>query len=440
MFRHRVGSGLILPGALALAPLYARAAAQEVPFPPVLPSPKITGLLASIAHDRPAAVAQFWTDLKRDHTPIIEAYPPDSGYILVTFVFRDTVHAHSVLVSNGVAGWVEYFMRLEPIPETNIWYKTVVLPSDVNIGYQFRVDDLEIPLWAAPAGRFAKWHGDDLDPDVDSTTRVRGARSKFHGPRADPQPYVTRRAGTPRGRLDSMMIDSKILEQQRKVWFYAPPVSDAGAGSAALPLLVMFDGRAYTADAWVPTPTILDNLLAAKKIRPVAALFIDNGGNRMQELGCDSTFTAFVVDEVLPIIRRRYHVTADPRLTAIGGSSQGGLGAACAGLRYSKTFGNVISQSGSYWWAPPGEESEWPARAFASRPKLPVRFYVEVGTFEVDRIANDAPGQVDTNRHIRDVLRAKGYDVTYNEFPGAHEYYNWRGTLSAAIAHFFPPL
>lgn len=34
------------------------------------------------------------------------------------------------------------------------------------------------------------------------------------------------------------------------------------------------------------------------------------------------------------------------------------------------------------------------------------------------------------NRHLRDVLLAKGYEVHYQEFAGWHTYLNWRGTLA----------
>ena len=71
-------------------------------------------------------------------------------------------------------------------------------------------------------------------------------------------------------------------------------------------------------------------------------------------------------------------------------------------------------------------------------PKLPVRFYMEVGVYETDRSPNQGPGQVWPNRHFRDVLRAKGYDVDYREFAGAHEYLNWRGTISDALAALLP--
>jgi enterochelin esterase family protein len=412
----------------------------SIHLPAAIPSPFMTAAVARVRAGGASAVTDFWTDVAKRTTPIIERFPPDTSFILVTFIYRDTVHARTIQVSGGAAGWDEWSTRLAPIAGTDIWYKTVVLPRAVRVGYQFRVNDDQGPPWYKDpnfGARFATWHGDELNPNVDSTTRVRGARSKLIGPGADPQLYTRRRADVPHGTLDSLSIDSKILGQRRRAWIYMPP--SAAERTTPVSLLVLFDGGAYTSERHVPTPTILDNMLAARKVAPVAALFIDNGAARMTELGCDSVFVSFVVDEVLPVVHLRYSVTNDPARTAIGGSSQGGLAAMCAAFRFPRVFGNVISQSASYWWAPAHEEAEWPARAIAAHPKLPLRFYLDVGLFETDRSQDDGPGQVSTNRHFRDVLRAKGYDVFYQEFPGAHEYFNWRGTISTALERFFPP-
>jgi enterochelin esterase-like enzyme len=40
---------------------------------------------------------------------------------------------------------------------------------------------------------------------------------------------------------------------------------------------------------------------------------------------------------------------------------------------------------------------------------------------------------LETSRHMRDVLLAKGYEVHYQQFVGGHDYLSWRGTLADGL-------
>jgi|SRR5687768_2515014 len=121
-------------------------------------------------------------------------------------------------------------------------------------------------------------------------------------------------------------------------------------------------------------PTTLNNLIASSRIPGTVAVFVSNiAGRRVQDLPPESNFATFIATELVPWIRARYNVTVNPARAIIGGYSLGGLTAAYAGLRYSDVFGNVLSQSGSFWWAPDGTdatvEHNWMAKEFATRPK-----------------------------------------------------------------------
>jgi len=74
----------------------------------------------------------------------------------------------------------------------------------------------------------------------------------------------------------------------------------------------------------------------------------------------------------------------------------------------------------------------WVAKQFIRSPKLPLRLYMEAGTFEVD-LRGSGGNILETSRNLRDVLQAKGYDVQYREFVGDHDYMNWRDTLGDGL-------
>ncbi len=105
----------------------------------------------------------------------------------------------------------------------------------------------------------------------------------------------------------------------------------------------------------------------------------------------------------------------------------------------------MLSQSGSYWWQPNvrqdlesgelGDAPGWgwlPSRT-VGEPTVPVCFWMEVGTLENQSSRSGVPDMVSVNRHMRDVLRAKGYQVTYREFAGGHDHVWWRSGLADGL-------
>jgi enterochelin esterase-like enzyme len=154
---------------------------------------------------------------------------------------------------------------------------------------------------------------------------------------------------------------------------------------------------------------------------------------RDRELLGNQDFADAVRMEVIPWVRKQYHVSTDPAQNVIGGLSAGGLAAAYIGLRHSDTFGKVLVQSGAFWWAPTrDQEPNWLARQYLSSPRKRLKFFMEAGLFEND--IRGGGGQIlEMSRHLRDVLLAKGYGVTYQEFPGGHDYLSWRESLADGL-------
>jgi enterochelin esterase family protein len=181
---------------------------------------------------------------------------------------------------------------------------------------------------------------------------------------------------------------------------------------------------------WIPK--ILDVLIAQGRIPPVIALMTDESvpSVRRNELPCNPQFADFLANELVPWTRRNYYATTQPERTVVAGSSFGGLASVFAGLKYPEVFGNVISLSGSFWWKPDGDkESEWLTKLVHATPKLPLRFYLEVGLMESYSM------QIETNRRMRDALAAKGYPVGYSEYDGGHSFLNWSGGLANGLEY-----
>jgi enterochelin esterase family protein len=256
-------------------------------------------------------------------------------------------------------------------------------------------------------------------------------------PDAPPQPWVAQRRAVPAGRVEKHQFKSAALKNEREIAIYLPPQYSPRA--EPYPLLVLSDEETYL--SLVPTPTILDNLISEARIPPLIALLVGNApGARDRELPCNPEFSRALVTELLPWAHGLYNFTTDPRHTVVSGSSFGGLAAACAGLWHPETFGNVLAQSGAFHWTPPpgsdtadsSSEPNWVARQFISSHKKALRFYLNAGSAEFN-----ATGGADSilfcTRALRDVLRAKGYEVHFQEFAGGHDTLNWRGTLADGL-------
>ena len=63
-------------------------------------------------------------------------------------------------------------------------------------------------------------------------------------------------------------------------------------------------------------------------------------------------FQRFVGAELVPWIRERYRIGKNAKLNVVAGSSFGGLAAAYTAFVHPDIFGNVLSQSRSFWWSP----------------------------------------------------------------------------------------
>lgn len=234
-----------------------------------------------------------------------------------------------------------------------------------------------------------------------------------------------------KGKVDALEVTDNQYARKRKVWVYLPAGYNASSASA-YPLIISFDGQDYIND--IPSPTILDNLIAAKKIAPTVQVFVDNSEDRLGDLANHEKFADFLAKDLVPWVRKSYHVTTSADETIVMGYSAGGLGASYVAYRYPSLFGKVLSQSGAYWRGNEGSSGpEWLTSQYESSPKLSIKFYIVVGGAETMKNAS-GKSMIETNRHLRDVLLTKGYEVGYLEAPGGgHMPESWRTQVADGL-------
>lgn len=440
---------------------------REAQTPPAdMPeSPRLQALLQAGGD-----TAAFWRDIQREGAPLVESagVVPALGQHerLVTFLWRGTglsrrgtadggAKHHAGMPSPASAADQPATTRsvrlfgspsadhdaLQPLAGTDVWYRSYRLPDSTRLAYRLAPD---VPELDAPAAvrRRAILATAQRDPFNSKSVPAKpldmsDGDSLLELPAAPVAQWNTPQPGVPTGSLETRRLTSQALGNSRTIHLYRPAGWQATATATDNALLVLFDGESYIED--VPTPTILDNLIAAGRLPPTAAIFITNPSNRTRsrELPPNDNLARFLAEELMPWARTQgIHAAASH--TVIAGASYGGLAATWAGFTHPQLFGNVYSQSGSFWWAPDSDTddsysrpAEWLTQRFANSPRLPLRVHLEAGLFELGY--NGQSGIRDTTRHLRDVLMAKGYSVSHREYAATHGFEHWRTSFADGL-------
>jgi enterochelin esterase family protein len=398
-------------------------------------SPRLQALQVALQHGEPRALGAFWERVLIEQSPLCEDAPDHPDDALYTFLWR----APDARIERGpslIRTWPApsgASDKFEHLANSDVWYLSEELPRVARFFY-----GIGLPRDAEGKPLAGLDYDGPIDPLRHQVLTQASDRPYpfVEGPAAPRSPYLEMRPGVPRGAITTLKMSSKILGSTRDVALYTPPGYERTSASNAF--LLTFDGDAFTST--MPLPVILDNLIAERRIPPVVAAFVFTpvGVARNDDLSPSPAFEQFLSRELMPFIRAHYRLSSDPRRHVIVGSSLGGLMASYSGLCHPELFGNVISLSGSYWWAPDNRsgglsaDAGWLVKEFAQAPPHPLRVYMNVGTWE-------GPSMLLTTRILRAVMTGKGCNVIYAEFPGSHAWFNWRQALPDSIIAMLGP-
>ena len=371
------------------------------------PACKFTLLLAfsasvPLAAQPPAPLRS--TEIHRDHS--------------VTFSYKDATATNVTLALDGVD---------KPIAmekgETGIWTVTTQPLAPEIYGYHFEAN------------------GDRrLDPNNPRTTiNLVAISNLITVPGATPQPWED--MNVPHGILHRHIYTTSTVlglpDNQSGYFVYTPPAYDEKA-KQPYPVLYLLHGWSDSESGWSVVGRanlILDNLLAAGKIKPMVVVMPLGYGDlaflRTHDVWEDPAaidhntdlFTQALLTEVLPRVESEYRVSKDRNDRAIAGLSMGGLESLEVGLTHTGQFAWIGGFSSAV------HNLEY-TKVLAS---------LDPGTANL-RLLWIACGTEDNlirpNRKLVDFLKTKNMPVTQIETPGLHTWLVWRDNL----VHFAPLL
>lgn len=406
----------------------------------VLLSPRLTRLASEIKENKHNALSQFWQEIEQTGSPLVED-GQSAQTKLVTFLWRGPVENVRLLGAPYVG-----HDHLTELGSSNVWYASYEIPSDSRLSYRLapNVPQLQESNWmeqrravlatagADPLNHEPLFAQDDVSFGVASTLTLKDA----------PSDVVTQPTAKYSGKVENHNLTSTILGNSRKVSTYMPnaryPLSSAS------PLLIVFDGDDYLSK--VPTSVILDNLIESGAIPPMAAVFVNPAlpSLRGKELTPNAPYGEFLTQELKPWVCKTLNVCPSAENTILTGSSFGGLASMYYAFTYPEEFGNVLSQSGSFWWSPKniaGEKhgdsntlTDWMRESFDHAEKKPITIYMNAGRFETQPASSNI---LQANTLLYQTLINKDYSVRFDVVSGGHDYFSWRVSLADGLTYLF---
>lgn len=302
------------------------------------------------------------------------------------------------------------------IPNSDIWILRASLPKDARLDYKIMLNGNDWIL--DPNNANQQWSG------------VGGGspNSELRMPDWKPDPVTLEREGIAKGKVQrDILYNSPTLGYQIMYSVYLP---SGYSTNQKYPVIYVTDGYEYLHERMGNMSTVLDNLIADKKIRPIVAVFVDHrepvnraNNKRMDELAMNSKYLTFFSDYLVPMIESTYSVSNEPRERAILGTSMGGLTSAYFAFTKPGIFGMAGIQSPAFWY-------KTEIYKVCDNPENPpVKVYLTTG------VINDAQ---DGARKMRDILEKNTCTYQYSETNQGHSWGNWRDTLDDILIYFFP--
>jgi enterochelin esterase-like enzyme len=343
-------------------------------------------------------------------------------------------------------------------------------PGTGRGGIQFVAN--EQGVWEAtagpvPAGAFRYVFMVDgvrtLDPVNTKISESNGNNwSLFYVPGAD---FMDESKDVPHGAVASIYYYSTVLKTMRRMHVYTPPGYETS--STKYPVFYLLHGAGDCDDSWTSVGRagfILDNLIAAKKAKPMVVVMPAGHQPNVNAFGPPtppraggapsaptvSPFTSEFMTDIRPYVETHYRTIKDRAHRAIAGLSMGGMQTLDIAFRHLSDFAYVgvfssgASLGGGRGAAPPAAVTAAPAGAQTRQPDWESIHEADLdnaalkkGTKLIWLSTGIEDGLMAGTKATVDILKKHGFNPIFRESQGAHTWLNWRDYLYAFAPQLF---
>lgn len=309
--------------------------------------------------------------------------------------------------------------------DNGVWQITIGPIDPGAYRYNFNVDGVSV-----------------LDPRNPSVSESRNnAWSMVYVPGAD----FMETKDVPHGAVASVTYYSKSLGKFRRMHVYTPPGYETS--SQKYPVFYLLHGAGDCDDSWTSVGRagfIMDNLIAAKKAKPMVIVMPAGHTNRADTPGGGLRYADFVNDfvgDIMPYAETHYRVFRDRQHRAIAGLSMGGAQTLDIAIPHPDEFAYAgVFSSGVIGIVPlagpvsvPAPSPSWEQQHMAELNDASAKKDLKLFWFSTGKDDFLLP----TTQATVAMFQKHGYQPVFQQSDGAHTWTNWRQYLNEFAPQLF---
>jgi enterochelin esterase-like enzyme len=234
----------------------------------------------------------------------------------------------------------------------------------------------------------------------------------------------------PHGDIRIKRYYSTVTNSWRRFYIYTPPGYDQHAGEI-YPVLYLLHGGGEDERGWATqgkTDLILDNLIAAKKAKPMLVVMMDGNLGAGGFAGFGEASLKLFENElklsVIPFVETNYRAATDAHNRALAGLSMGGIQTLYAGMKNTRLFA-YLGVFSSGWFANMPALSD-PQYAFMKSNADTINTNLKTLWISMGGKEDIAYSNCKIMLSKFDEMKIK---YQYSEYPGGHSWPVWRNNL-----------